>query len=223
MEVSGQLHTLVALTPGKEPLVPIGQEAVWVPEPVWTLWWREKFPTPAGTRTLDHPASSPMLYHWAILAPTKEVEAEVKVKVKVKLSLCFNWTPRHEGVLGEWKYSSTHSLTSALGRCGWSASRHGRFTPEERAPGTHWIGGWVCLRAVLDAVVKRKIRGPLRESNPRTPTVQPVAQRYIDLAVTALQRRVQEKIFQDSNPLQFLEFSNILGTNSWLLCVLTVH
>jgi len=26
----------------------------------------------------------------------------------------FNWAPRHEGVLGEWKYGSTHSLTSAL-------------------------------------------------------------------------------------------------------------
>jgi hypothetical protein len=39
---------------------------------------------------------------------------EVKVKVKVKLSLCFNWAPRHEGVLGEWRYSFTHSLTSAL-------------------------------------------------------------------------------------------------------------
>jgi len=23
-------------------------------------------------------------------------------KVKVKLSLCFNWAPRHGGVLGEW-------------------------------------------------------------------------------------------------------------------------
>jgi hypothetical protein len=32
----------------------------------------------------------------------------------VKLSLCFNWAPRHEGVLGEWSYSSIHSLTSAL-------------------------------------------------------------------------------------------------------------
>jgi hypothetical protein len=29
--------------------------------------------------------------------------------IKVKLSLCFNWTSRHEGVLGEWKHSSTHS------------------------------------------------------------------------------------------------------------------
>jgi len=31
-------------------------------------------------------------------------------KVKVKLSLCFNWSPCHEGILEEWRYSSTHSL-----------------------------------------------------------------------------------------------------------------
>jgi hypothetical protein len=26
-----------------------------------------------------------------------------------KIDLCFHWAPRHEGVLGEWRYSSTHS------------------------------------------------------------------------------------------------------------------
>jgi hypothetical protein len=36
-------------------------------------------------------------------------------------------------------------------------------------------------RAVLDAVVKRKIPRPRRESNIRTPIVQPVAQRYTDI------------------------------------------
>jgi hypothetical protein len=36
MEVSGQLHTLAALPPGKEPSVPLGYEAGWAPEPVWT-------------------------------------------------------------------------------------------------------------------------------------------------------------------------------------------
>jgi hypothetical protein len=41
-------------------------------------------------------------------------------------------------------------------------------------------------RVVLDAVVKRKIASPRRESNPRTPIVQPIAQRYTDWAVTAL-------------------------------------
>jgi hypothetical protein len=82
--------------------------------------------------------------------------------------------------MGEWKYSSTHSLTSALDGGEWSASRHGRFTPRETAPGTHWIGGWMGPRAVLDAVVRRKIPNPRRESNPRTPIVQPVAQHYTD-------------------------------------------
>jgi hypothetical protein len=38
----------------------------------------------------------------------------------------------------------------------WSASRTGRFTPGVRAPGTHWIGGWVDPRAGIDDVEKRK-------------------------------------------------------------------
>jgi hypothetical protein len=83
-------------------------------------------------------------------------------------------------VLGEWKYSSTHSLTSALDGGESSASSPGRFTPRERDPDTHCIGGWVGPRTVLDAVVKRKILSPRRESNPRIPNVQPVAQRYTD-------------------------------------------
>jgi hypothetical protein len=82
--------------------------------------------------------------------------------------------------MGEGRYSSKHSLTSALDGGEWSASRPGRFTPRERAPGTHWIGGWVGPRAVLDAVVKRKIPIPHRESNPRTPIIQPVDQLYTD-------------------------------------------
>jgi hypothetical protein len=106
--------------------------------------------------------------------------------VKVKLSLCFNWAPRHEGVLGQWMYSSTHSLTSALDGGEWSASRPARFTPRERAPSTHWIGGWVGPRPVLEAVVKRKILSPHRLLNPRTPIVQSVSQHYTDWTITAL-------------------------------------
>jgi len=34
----------------------------------------------------------------------------------------------------------------------WPVSPFGRFTPKERAPGTHWIGGWVGARASLDTV-----------------------------------------------------------------------
>jgi hypothetical protein len=82
-------------------------------------------------------------------------------------------------------YSSTHSLNSALDGGEWSASRPGRFTPRERAPGTHWVGGWVGSRAVLDAMVKRKIPSLRQESNQRTPIVQPVVQHYTDWAITA--------------------------------------
>jgi hypothetical protein len=34
--------------------------------------------------------------------------------------------------------------------------RCGRFTLEERAPGTHWLGGWVDPRAGLEDLEKRK-------------------------------------------------------------------
>jgi hypothetical protein len=56
------------------------------------------------------------------------------------------------GVLGEWRYSSGHSLTSELDEGERSASCPGRFTPRQRALGTHRTGGWVDRRAVLDAV-----------------------------------------------------------------------
>jgi hypothetical protein len=39
----------------------------------------------------------------------------------------------------------------------------GLFTPRERE-----IGDWVGYRAGLDAVVKRKIPSPCRDSNPRS-------------------------------------------------------
>jgi hypothetical protein len=42
-------------------------------------------------------------------------------------------------------------LTSAFAGSEWSAL----FTPRERLPGTHWIGGWVDSRAGLDDLKKR--------------------------------------------------------------------
>jgi hypothetical protein len=47
-------------------------------------------------------------------------------------------------------------LTSALTSGEWLASRPCRFSHGERAPGTHWIGGWVNPRSGLDDVEKRK-------------------------------------------------------------------
>jgi hypothetical protein len=48
------------------------------------------------------------------------------------------------------------SLTLALVGGEWSASGPGRFTPGERAPGTHWIGGWVGPGTGLDDTEKKK-------------------------------------------------------------------
>jgi hypothetical protein len=47
--------------------------------------------------------------------------------------------------------------TSALNGNEWSASGHGRFTPGEKALGSHDIGSWVGPRAGLDAVAPREI------------------------------------------------------------------
>jgi hypothetical protein len=95
---------------------------------------------------------------------------------KGKLCLCFNWASHHEVVLGEWRYSSTHSLTPALDGGKWSDSRSGRFIPREKVPGTHWTGVWVGPRAGLDAVVKRRIPIPRRDS---PPIIQPVSRDLI--------------------------------------------
>jgi hypothetical protein len=60
MGVSGQRHAPAALLPpGKGPPVPIGQEAGWAPEPVWTQRIEEKSFAPTGDRTPIARSSSP--------------------------------------------------------------------------------------------------------------------------------------------------------------------
>jgi hypothetical protein len=55
-------------------------------------------------------------------------------------------------------------LTSALARGEWLASRPSCFIPEEKASGTHWIGGWVGPRAALDEMGSDNF-WPYRDSN----------------------------------------------------------
>jgi hypothetical protein len=66
------------------------------------------------------------------------------------------------------------------------------FAPRERALGTHWIGGWIGPRAILDAVVKRKIPSPHTKSNPRTLIIQSIAQHYTDWDITAINYKLQK-------------------------------
>jgi hypothetical protein len=74
-------------------------------------------------------------------------------------------------------------MTSALVGGEWSASRLGRFTPGEKAPVTHWIGGWVGPRTGLDDMEKRKFLTVYSNADPSV--VHPVASRYIDCAIPA--------------------------------------
>jgi hypothetical protein len=54
-----------------------------------------------------------------------------------------------EGSEGEWRYSTTLSLTLALD--GVSGQRHAPTAlPPEKRPGTYCIGGWVGPRAAVD-------------------------------------------------------------------------
>jgi hypothetical protein len=108
----------------------------------------------------------------------------VSSRAKVKLSLCLT---KHHAMKAYWGSGGiTPRILDHGTRWRWVVSlRPGRFTPRERAPVTHWIGGWVGSRAVLNAVVRRKIPSPRRESNPRIPIVQPVAQCCTDWAITA--------------------------------------
>jgi hypothetical protein len=75
----------------------------------------------------------------------------LRARSKLSLSLIRKALLCHEDIRGNGGIASSF-LTSALdgGEC--SASRSGRFTPCERAPHTHGIGGWVGPRAGLDAV-----------------------------------------------------------------------
>jgi hypothetical protein len=103
----------------------------------------------------------------------------------MKLSLCFqlSTTP--------WRRIRSGGIIPRILNLGirwmWVISFRPRLLyPQGKTPGTHWIRGCVGPRTVLDVMVKRKILSPCRESNPKTPIVQPVAQSYTDWAITAL-------------------------------------
>jgi len=68
--------------------------------------------------------------------PPGPVKTFVILKVKVNL---FLGLAKYQGMKTEGGVNAF--LTSALDGCEWSASRSGRFTPRERAPGTNWIAG----------------------------------------------------------------------------------
>jgi hypothetical protein len=61
-------HPGRALHPGKGSPVPIGHEAGWASEPVWTQRLEEKFFASAGDRILDRPVVQSVVRHYNGLA-----------------------------------------------------------------------------------------------------------------------------------------------------------
>jgi hypothetical protein len=86
---------------------------------------------------------------------TTAVEGKV---VTVHVVLNEHHTMKAYRVLGEWSYSSTHSLTSALDGGEWSVSRPGRFTLRDRAPGIRpvWTRWYLTTAVSLTRVCIQK-------------------------------------------------------------------
>jgi hypothetical protein len=83
-------------------------------------------------------------------------------------------------------YRSIHIfLTSVLAGGELSALRPGRFTPGEKASGTHLIGGWESPRASLDDMESEN-SCPYRDSDSDPSIIQPVVSHYTDWAVVYL-------------------------------------
>lgn len=61
-------------------------------------------------------------------------------------------------------------LTSVIDRSEWSASYSGHFTTMKKAPGIHWIGGWVD-QGLSDCGGKEKIPACARG---QSPVIQPI-------------------------------------------------
>jgi hypothetical protein len=70
LEVSGQLHALATLPPGKEPPVLLGQEAGWTLKPVWTCRRENSWPyrDSNSNPSVIQPVAS-CYTNYAILAP----------------------------------------------------------------------------------------------------------------------------------------------------------
>jgi hypothetical protein len=80
-----------------------------------------------------------------------------------------------KGVLGEWRYSSTHYLISALDGGEWSATLLRQFNPQGKIP-------WYPPDKGLGGPQSRSGRVDEKNSQPlpgiEPPIIQPVAQRY---------------------------------------------
>jgi hypothetical protein len=111
---------------------------------------------------------------------TKFLKISLNLGVKVRKVMSLFLTKHHAmKKLGEWRYSTTHSLTSALDGGEWSVSRSTTLPPGKEPPvPLGQEGGWS-----PEKFWTIKIPSSRRNSNPDHSIVQPVASRYTDRAI----------------------------------------
>jgi hypothetical protein len=83
LKVSRQLHAPAALSPRKKPPVPIGYEAGWTPEPVWTVW-RSENSWPHRDSNSDLSVVQPVASRYtdyAIPAPSPNIIRTIKSRI----------------------------------------------------------------------------------------------------------------------------------------------
>jgi hypothetical protein len=101
------------------------------------------------------------------------------------------------------RYSSCSFLTSTLDGVGGQRHASATLYPRKRSSSSHWIGGWVGLRAGLDTEAREQILCLYRESNHGCPVC---SRHYIDWAIPAslLTKRLTTNLdgstFQGSSP-----------------------
>jgi hypothetical protein len=79
MGVSGQHRPGRALPPGKEPPIPIGQEAGWPPDPVWMQRLEKKSSASVWDRTPGGQSVVRCYTDWATPAPTLQCTSFIYV------------------------------------------------------------------------------------------------------------------------------------------------
>jgi hypothetical protein len=135
-----------------------------------TLVYPDKCSSPGAQ---EQGLMKPLWRRWARMATVSSASARdswLSLTRKLR-EFTFDLTSRSSKHMEEWG-TTPPFITFALDGGEWSGLRPCRFTPGERAPGTHWIGGWMGPRFGLDAVEKRQIL-PLTgiETGPSRPSL----------------------------------------------------
>jgi hypothetical protein len=150
-------------------------------------------------------------FHWKVTALLRAASRWFVLLHNVHMLLKRNGKicPRtdHEVPEGEYRYSSTLSLTSALNVSGWLTPRPGRFTPREKDP----VPIYRRLGRLQDQSGRVRKISPPPGFNPRT--FQPVASRYTDWAILANTFAVPFwilwRFFRKENLIEFLKVTTL--------------